>query len=222
MSIVDEHKTGSNSTTGDGHKTVSSRVEFSTEQQTRVQHLIDEAYRKAYSKAAKNMVPQGELDRMHSEIDVLREDRKRAALLGSVSRHNVVDATEVAELIRPYLQEDESGNFVVNACDGAEGSNGGVLMGVDDFVAGWLSERPHHVRGAGMSGGGSRAALYGEARTRYNLSDPAAWRNMPREELDRLLKDGVDVRGVSGQLFKFKDVRNPFHAARKRKIKIGG
>ena len=216
---VDEHKTG---TKGDGLKTESSKVEFTLEQQARVQELIDETYKRAYAKAGRNMVSEGEVESIRGELGRLREDRKAAAILRAVSRHNVVDATEVTELVRPYVDEDASGNLVVRQPTANGDQNGGTPMAIDDYVDGWLAERPHHLRSSGGVGAGSRRALFGEGRQRLNLSDPNIWRNMPREDLDRLLTEGVDVQGVSGQVFKFKDVKNPFVEAKRRKTKSGG
>ncbi len=209
MSIVDEHKTG--------YVTESNRVEFNQEQQTRVQELIDETYRKAYVKASKEMVPRKDMESMTSEIGVLKEDQKVASILRALSRHNVVDAGEVSELIRPHMVQVDNGGFAVE-----EGNNGGGLMAIDEYVDTWLSERPHHLRSSGSIGGGSRGAFYGGRRTRQNLSDPSAWRTMPRDDLDKLLSEGVSVQGLSGQVFKFKDVKNPFLEAKRRKIKNGG
>ncbi len=215
MAIVDEHKTVQ--MTGDGPKAEFSKVSFSPDQQARVQELIDDTYKKAYSKAMKGSVSQGEAERLMNELGSLREDRKSANLLRAISRHNVVDAGEVAELLRPSVGVDDSGTLVAMDVSLNGGTNRGVTMGIDEYVDQWLSERPHHLRSSGSVGSGSRGAMFGRSRQSYNLSDPAVWRSMPREDLDRLLNEGVNVKGVSGQVFKFKDVKNPFLEAKKRK-----
>ncbi|MEE9615271.1 MAG: hypothetical protein V3W31_10055 [Thermodesulfobacteriota bacterium] len=217
MSTVDELKTGSR---GDGPDTESSRVEFTSEQQTRVQALIDDAYRRAFSKASRGATATDEVERLKTEVDRLRDDRKTAALLKAVSRHNVIDTEEVAELIRSHVDVDDTGGVVVRGEGGSDRiGRSGQAMGVDEYIVEWLEERPHHLRSSSASGSGSRGARFGEAgRRSYNLSDPESWRTMPREDLERLLKEGVNVEGASGQTFRFKDVQNPFREARKRKF----
>ena len=57
---------------------------------------------------------------------------------------------------------------------------------------------------------------------RQNTEDPEAWRKMPREDLDRHLEGGITVNGSAGQVYRFKDIKNPFIEARKRRFKQGG
>lgn len=212
---------GDRAFTGDGHATDSSRVAFTPEQQVKVQELIDESYKRAYQKARKGTISTGEVELMQREIGGLREEQKRAAILGSVSRHNVVDSREVAELIRSSVVEDEAGALGVMSSSN-DGKSGGAMMGIDEYVDSWLSERPHHMRSPGAVGAGSSGAFFGGGKKAYNLSDPNLWRNLPREELDRVLSEGISVQGVSGQTFSFKDVKNPFLEAKRRRHKTGG
>lgn len=214
MNQVDEHKTA-----GDGQGGEFSKVAFFPEQQAKVQELIDEAYRKAYAKASKSRGSSEEVDRLKTEVERLKHERKSAALLRSISRHNVVDAEEVAELLKERVRIDEDGSVkVAGEAGGTRINSSGHPMTVDEFVAGWLGERPHHLRAGGPAGAGSQSAVFGGGHGRHNLSDPAVWRAMPREELDKLLKDGINVQGSAGQNYKFKDVKNPFLEARKRKL----
>ena len=74
------------------------------------------------------------------------------------------------------------------------------------------------MRSSGLAGAGSKSAKFGKPGARHDLSDPNAWRSMPREDLDRLLKEGINIHGSQGQVFGFKDVQNPFKEARKRKF----
>jgi len=210
MTQVDEPKTAG---TGEGPDVFSSKVAFTPEQQTRVQDLIDGAYKKAYSKATANRAGADEMERLREEVVRLGEHKKNAALLKAIARYNVVDAEEVAELMRPHVSD---GDGVMEVAGG-----NGRSMGVDEYVAEWLSERPHHLRNSGGVGSGSQGARFGDGKSSYDLSDPAAWRNMPREELDRLLKEGINVHGSQGHVFSFKDVKNPFVEARKRRFNKG-
>lgn len=206
MANVDERKTDMKD---DGLKADS--VAFTPQQQSRVQELIDDAYKKAFQKASR--VPSGapELDELKKEVERLKGDKLMASVLRAVARHNVVDAEEVAELISRRVALDASGRAVANDAPNSD---------IDEYVHGWLLERPHHLRASMAQGAGSIGARY-EGKGRPNLSDPFVWRNMPREDVDRLLKEGVDVHG-GGQVFRFKNVGNPFLEARKRRFKTGG
>lgn len=216
--MVDELKTAEGDSQGKGEE--SRRVSFLPEQQARVQELIDEAYRKAYAKAQRSRGSGDEVERLKGEVERLREETKTSALLKAISRHNVVDAEEVADLVRGRVRLDEDGSVKVLGESGAVRVNtSGQHMSVDEFVSDWLSERPHHLRANGGAGAGSQGARFGAAATRHNLSDPNAWRSMPREELDRLLREGLSVQGSAGQTYRFRDVKNPFLEARRRKFK---
>ncbi|VAV82541.1 hypothetical protein MNBD_DELTA01-1636 [hydrothermal vent metagenome] len=214
MQSVDEHKTG---VMGEGAEAESARVSFTPEQQGRVQTLIDDAYRKAYSKAARGAGAGEELAGLKKELESLKEDRKSSAVLRAVAKRNVVDAQEVTELIGRHVRMDDSGRLSVSS-DAADG----VPVGLEEYVDQWLAERPHHRRAQGSQGAGSRGARFSGGHTRYNLTDPQSWRTMPREQLDKYLKDGVNVQGAGGQVFRFRDVQNPFVEARKRKFNSGG
>ena len=110
MHQVDEHKTAASDGFINGDKAEQSKVSFMPEQQERVQELIDEAYRKAYSKAQRSRGTE-EMERLKTEIGKLKEDKKMAAILRSVSRHSVVDAEDVAELMRERVRVDEDGQL---------------------------------------------------------------------------------------------------------------
>lgn len=220
MPQVDELKTEQ----GDGFKNGAdehgARVAFNPEQQVKVQHLIDEAYKKAFSKAQRTVGSTEETDRLKSEIEELKEEKKMAAVLRAVSRHNVVDAEEVAELVKNHIKMDEDGSYAVTGPTGALMVNSlGASMTPDEYISRWLSERPHHLRPARHSGAGSESVMFGGGSARFNLGDASAWRSMPREEVDRLLNEGINVHGSAGQVYRFKNVKNPFVEARKRRLK---
>jgi len=211
--MVDELKTGSDGLREEG------KVSFLPEQQARVQELIDEAYRKAYTKAQRAGGSGADVDKLKAEVERLREDRKAASLLRAISRHSVVDAEEVTELLKHRVRAEEDGTLKVIGQSGAmKVNNSGQPMSIEEFVDSWLSERPHHLRVSPASGSGSLGARFSSTTARYDLSDPASWRSMPREELDRLMREGVDVQGAAGQNYRFRDVKNPFLEARKRKF----
>lgn len=215
---VDELKTDGmgNATRGGGEST---KVTFAPEQQARVQELIDSAFKKAYSKAQRASGSNDEVDRLKTEVEKLKDERKMNVLLRAVTRHNVVAADEVTELLRSKVRVEEDGTMSV------AGESGGVMinslgapMSVEDYVGLWLKERPHHLRASGSAGAGSHPLRTASASGRsYNTGDPASWRTMPREDLDRLMKEGVKVHGAAGQTYTFKDVKNPFLDARRHK-----
>lgn len=201
-----------------GYNTDASRVTFLPEQQTKVQELIDEAYRKAYSKAMKTRGASDEVERLRTEVDRLKQDKKTALLLRAAARHNVVDPEEVADLLKERVRMDEDGSLSVIGDGGSVRMNGtGVPMSVDEYVNDWLNARPHHLRTSGTSGAGSHGARFASGANRHNLTDPNVWRTMSRDDLDRLLKDGVNVQGTAGQSYSFKNVKNPFLEARRRR-----
>ncbi|MBI5971420.1 MAG: hypothetical protein HY884_09740 [Deltaproteobacteria bacterium] len=218
MSQVDELKTG---VAGDGPLNADvGKVVFQPEQQTRVQELIDDAYKKAYGKAMRSKGAGEEVERLKVEVERLKDERKSAAILRALSRHNVVDAEEVTELLRNRVRMEEDGGLSIAGSTGGVQVNGfGAPMTLEEFVGEWLSERPHHLRASGAGGSGSHGALFGNGSfVRQNLNDPASWRNMPRKDLDRLLDEGINVTGTAGQVYSFKDVKNPFIEARKRRF----
>lgn len=211
--MVDELKTGN----ADGNRD-DGKVSFLPEQQARVQYASSISSRKAYTKAQR-AASGADVDKLKAEVERLREDRKAASLLRAISRHSVVDAEEVTELLKHRVRAEEDGTLKVIGQSGAmKVNNSGQPMSIEEFVDSWLSERPHHLRVSPASGSGSLGARFSSTTARYDLSDPASWRSMPREELDRLMREGVDVQGAAGQNYRFRDVKNPFLEARKRKF----
>ncbi|VAW37820.1 hypothetical protein MNBD_DELTA02-734 [hydrothermal vent metagenome] len=135
MQSVDEQKTG---VMGEDDAGEPSRVSFTPEQQGRVQTLIDDAYRKAYAKAARGSGVGEELAGLKKELASLKEDRKSSAVLRAVAKRNVVDAQEVTELIGRHVRMDDSGRLSVLA-DAAEGGEGGMPLGLEEYVDRWLA-----------------------------------------------------------------------------------
>lgn len=218
MHQVDELKTAA---VGDGHAnngTDAHKVAFLPEQQAKVQELIDDAYKKAYAKAQKR-ASSDEVERLKGEVEKLREDKKNAAVYRAISRFNVVDAEDVAKLIGSSVRIGEDGSVaVVNESGAARVNASGHPVGLDEFIAGWLGERPHFLRASGTGGSGSFGSRASSALSpARNISDPAFWRTAPRSELDRLLAGGISVQGSAGQVYKFRDVKNPFVEARRSK-----
>ncbi|MBI5237777.1 MAG: hypothetical protein HY887_05070 [Deltaproteobacteria bacterium] len=213
---VDELKTGGN----DGFKEADgAKVAFMPEQQAKVDELINDAYKRAYAKALKSRPVSDEVESLKSENEALRNERKMASIYRAVSKFNVVDAEEVAKLVSDDIRLDDAG--IPYATSGGAQSQR-QKVSVEDYIASWLSNRQHHLRTGGVRGAGSQGAKFGHNGFRHNPEDPEAWRKMPREDLDRRLEGGITVNGSAGQVYRFKDIKNPFIEARKRRFKPGG
>ncbi len=209
---------------GNGSEGNAGKVAFTPEQQRRVQELIDESYRKAFAKAQRNRGASEDVDGLRREIEGLKEEKKRLALLKAVSRYNVVDGEEIVKLLEDRVRMDDEGNIVVvNSSGSAKINDAGYPVGMDEFLSNWLSERPHHLRSTSAPGAGSTGAGFGHSTMgRPSLADPAAWRTMAREDLDRILREGINIHGSAGQVYRFRDVKNPFLDARKRRFGAPG
>jgi len=205
---------------GDGGENISGRVVFNSEQQAKVQELIDDSYRKAFAKAQRTRSSGEDVDGLRREIEGLKEEKKKLALLKAVSKYNVVDGEEIVKLLEDRVRMDDEGHvIVVNSSGSAKINDGGYPVGVDDYLSQWLSDRPHHLRSSGGAGAGSHGVGFdhGSGSIR-NLGDPTSWQSMPREDLDRYLREGINVHGSAGQVYRFRDVKNPFLDARKRRF----
>lgn len=245
---------GQDNTAGDKDK-----ITFTPGQQSKIQELIDETYRKAFAKA--NAAKGGdseEVVKLKTELDRLKvdatkkgdaasneefkkvlekqqmesdakfkeyetklagmnEDKKRASILSAVSRHNVVDADEVSRLIWNDIRVDEQGTLTVQGESGQPRiSKSGVPMTVGEFIGEWLTSRPHHVKGSASQGAGSAGAgFHGGAGKNIDLSVPGTFSKLTREEKAKVLAEGIKVQGSAGQVFTFKNVRNPYGARTK-------
>ena len=215
---VDELKTDGNNGFREADGAKAAKVTFMPEQQTKVDELIADAYKRAYAKALKSRTSSDEVESLKSENEALRNERKMASIYRAVSRFNVVDAEEVAKLVSDDIRLDEAG-IPYAASGGAEARH---KVTVEDYIASWLSDRQHHLRTSGARGAGSQGAKFGRNGLRHNTEDPEAWRKMPREDLDRHLEGGITVNGSAGQVYRFKDIKNPFIEARKRRFKPDG
>lgn len=222
MHQVDELKTADrgDSLKNGGHANAQ-RVEFAPEQQAKVQELINEAFTRAYSKASKEAVSPDEVGRLKSEVQALKKERKTTELFKVITKFNVVNAEDVAKLLEGSVRLTDDGKVVVVNESGAPRiTHAGYPMGIDEYVAGWLRERPHFLRPSGVAGAGSHGVKFGPETfggARHDISDPAIWRRISRDDLDNLLKEGIVVRGSAGQVYNFRDVKNPFVEARRRK-----
>ncbi|MFQ5428518.1 MAG: hypothetical protein ACE5EZ_06005 [Thermodesulfobacteriota bacterium] len=216
-----EIKTPDNSESfGNASEKASGKVLFNSEQQAKVQELIDDSYRKAFAKAQRTRSSGEDVEGLRREIEGLKEEKKKLALLKAVSKYNVVDGEEIVKLLEEKVRMDDEGNvIVVNSSGSAKINDAGYPVGMDDFLSQWLSERPHHLRSGSGSGAGSHGVGFdhGNTMTR-SLGDPSSWQSMPREDLDRYLREGINIHGSAGQVYRFRDVKNPFLDARKRRF----
>jgi len=205
---------------GNGGENASGKVVFNSEQQAKVQELIDDSYRKAFAKAQKTHSSGEDVAGLRREIEGLKEEKKKLALLKAVSKYNVVDGEEIVKLLGDSVRMDDNGHVVVvNSSGSAKINDAGYPVAMEEYLARWLSDRPHHLRSGSGSGAGSHGVGFdhGNLRTR-SLGDPSSWQSMPREDLDRYLREGINVHGSAGQVYRFRDVKNPFLDARKRRF----
>lgn len=216
------------------------KIEFTSDQQVRIDALISDAYKRAYAKASANNEPlkplagkpekdaslmTAELERVRGQVESLRGERKTNALLKSITRYNVIDVDEIVSLTGGNVKLNDDNTLTVLNSTGQERLNAhGHPLSLDDYVAEWLKTRPHHLRASGMTGGGTQTpGMIDVQGTQIDLSNPMAWRTMPREAFDKLLSDGVNVPGSKavGQSFRFSTTNNSFVEARKKALKGG-
>lgn len=252
--MADEHKTDEQLKAEADAAAKAGKVEFSPEQQAKIQGLIDEAYKKAYAKAGGGSSAEiKDYEALKAELAALKAgggkgkeseevkaltaklDEFKAALekknareledsiFREVAKFNVMDAAEVTTLLRAGIKADENGVPMVVNADGSPRLNLNATptrpMTVSEFIADWLKTRPHHLRASGRAGAGSPGVKFGgEGGKEYDLSNPETIRNMPREDLDKLIADGIAVRGSGGQVFRFKTSGNAFIDARKARF----
>ncbi len=83
----------------------------------------------------------------------LRENESiNNALLQSVSKHNVYNAKDIADLVRPKIDIDDDGIYVKDG-DSALIQDG-KRVDVDSYLSSFLNDRPQYLK-AGQSGSGS-------------------------------------------------------------------
>jgi hypothetical protein len=216
------------------------KVTFTPEQQTKIQQLIDEASGRAYAKALKDSearrtkapedtngdkdtsLKDAEMERLRKQVDAMRAVSSRNALLTAISKHNVIDASEIAALTERYVRHNDDGTLsVINEAGQARLNAEGRDMSIEEMVAEYLRARPHHLRASGTAGAGSAGVGFGGIADSHKPLTPEVVRSMSGDELRAALKDGVVVHGSAGQTFKFKNVSNPFAAARQKVYKKG-
>lgn len=158
-----------------------------------------------------------------TQLATMGEEKKTNSILRAIAKHNVVDAGEVAELIRHQIKVNDKGELIVQGDSGEPRINqSGDHMTVDEFIGGWLADRPHHLRVEGGAGAGSPGAKFsGVTSKKYDLTKPETWRNMPKEDLDKALEGGIVIDRLNGPAFKFSRKENPFIQKRLENIKKG-
>ena len=167
------------------------KAEFTQEQQVKVQGLIDDAYKRAYSKAQaspdierlkaelaalKTGDGKGkeseEVKALTSALDKLKADlaKKNArelddSIFKEVAKFNVMDISEVTTLLRGNIKPDEDGTPIVVNADGSPRLNLNATptrpMTIAELITDWLKTRPHHLRASGRQGAGSPGARFG-------------------------------------------------------------
>lgn len=230
------------------------KVAFTPEQQGKVQELIDDAYRKAFAKAAKSGGDTGEADKLKAELDemkksmaqkaaqegvqvdieemkkknqsladelekeraektVIKQLEKERSIAFALSKHDIVQRSmpEVAELIQRHIVLDETGNLAIKGESGAPKVNSaGQPMTVDEFISSWLEDRPYYLRASSSQGAGSHGAGMDMGVKSPTIKQPDDIWDLSKEDFNRLLKEGVNIKGSRGQDIRFKKTVNPF------------
>lgn len=106
------------------------------------QALSVKGHMDGYDKAARGATSTEEIGRLREEVARLKEHRKSAMLLKAISKHNTIDAEEVADLIGLEIDIDCAGRLCTR--EGRFFLDSALLIGT--YVARWLEERPHHLR----------------------------------------------------------------------------
>lgn len=146
----------------------------------------------------------------------LRNKEKVNILFSAVGKQDVIDPQEVVSLLSSRMDTDDDGNVFVKGEGGSPKLNQhGEVQNVEEFVLEWLSERPHHLRGSN-GGAGSLGGHGGGGSVKYDLTNPETWKNLPKEDFDRLMNEGVVVHRQGNQApLKFKNVGNKFIEAKR-------
>ena len=166
-----------------------------------------------------------EMEKITGKLSNMNEGNKRSAILSAVAKHNVIDASQITNLLWNNIGVSENGEITVKGEGGVpkiDINNGGAPMTIDTFVESWLKENPHHLRSSGSAGGGSGSSKFGgDGGSGIDFSNPQAVRDAPIGELKAALSAGVEIEGSRGQKFGFKGSENKFLARRKERIAEG-
>ena len=199
---------------------------FTPEQQSKVQELIDAAYTKAFKKAEEKLaaksrekkpvkqdttLPDEAMSQLKGQVEALRSEKKTNALLKAISKHNVMDAEEIAALTSSAVKLNDDNTISIVNENGLERLNAdGRAMTVDEYITGWLTTRPHHIRSGGGQGAGSQSAKFGGDAGGANITTPEDIQNLSDKDFKKLISEGVNVKGSRGQTLHFKEITNPF------------
>lgn len=166
-----------------------------------------------------------EMKEVVGQLSNMNEGNKRSAILSAVAKHNVIDASQITNLVWNNIEITDAGEIVVKGEGGSpkiDINNGGAPMTIDTFVEGWLKENPHHLRASGSAGGGSGGSKFGgDKGSGIDFNDPQAVRDAPIGELKAALSAGVEIEGSRGQKFGFRGSENKFLTRRKERIAEG-
>ena len=105
---------------------------------------------------------------LESELQKIRIDE---TLINTASQLKAINPNEVKALLRSAVKLNDSGNVEVVSENGTPRYNEkGDLMTVNDLVAEYLNNNPHHLN-ATPSGSGSKSGIGGDTLKPFNIAD---------------------------------------------------
>ena len=165
-----------------------------------------------------------EKEGLEAQVQMAKDAGKTAKILAAIAKHNVVDISDVAQLITGDFELDDNEQLVVQNPDGSiriDVNENGANMTADAYLVDWLKSHPHHIKSSGH-GAGSAGSRYGESEQVPDFTSVETVRNMSDDELKAALSEGVTIQGIHGQKFQFKGETNPLAELRRKGIKKQG
>ena len=130
---------------------------------------------------------------LEAQVQMAKDANKTAKILAAIAKHNVVDISDVAQLITGDFELDENEQLVVQNPDGSiriDVNENGANMTADAYLVEWLKTHPHHIKSSGH-GAGSAGSRYGEPDQAPDFSSVESVRNMSDDELKAALRRRV-------------------------------
>lgn len=154
-------------------------MEFSEEQQTQIDKLINKRVAEVKTKAetdanaailAVEQKHSGELQTLQGQLSELQASRgetdnriKKALLTATAIRLNAVNEDQVTKLISDQVRVTGEGNLTIIDSEGNTlFDETGKEVGVEAFLSGYLDENPHLKSSSRLQGAGSQSAGFNE------------------------------------------------------------
>ena len=150
------------------------------------------------------------LTSIQNELNREREERYRAQVEAIAAELNAVNGAQVAILATPYLKMVDGKLMVVNVEGQTRFNAAGQPMAVREFIGEFLNGNPHLIKASASAGAGSQGARFDSGAGGKPLTLESV-KGMSIEDLKKSMGgDGLNIAGGAGQVFRFKDNKNPF------------